>query len=136
MVPGKSTIRCVGAIVHDNAGRLLLIRRAQEPAAGQWSIPGGRVEPGESDAVAVRRELHEETGLDVRCGPLAGTVVRGVFEIHDYWCTVAGGSLHAGSDALDARWLTTADYAQLDQDGVLVDQLTATLSSWNALPRT
>jgi 8-oxo-dGTP diphosphatase len=135
MVAGKSTIRCVGAVVHDNDGRLLLIRRAQEPAAGQWSIPGGRVEPGESDAAAVVRELHEETGLDVVCGPLAGTVIRGEFEIHDYWCTLGGGSLHAGSDAAEARWLTAAEYAELELHGLLVPRLTATLRSWNALPR-
>lgn len=135
MVAGKSTIRCVGAVLHDDAGRLLLIQRAQEPAAGKWSIPGGRVEAGESDAQAVARELLEETGLEITCGPLAGTVTRGEFEIHDYWGTVDGGVLRAGDDAADARWLSLHDYGRLEQEGALVEQLTDTLRSWNALPR-
>lgn len=121
--------------MHDQDGRLLLIRRAQEPALGLWSIPGGRVEPGETDAQAVARELHEETGLDVVCGTLAGTVVRGEFEIHDYWCAVTGGVLQAGDDAAEARWLTLSEYTRLDQEGALVDLLTDTLRSWNALPK-
>ena len=59
----ESAVRCVGAVVHDAAGRLLMVRRANEPGRGQWSLPGGRVEPGESDASALARELREETGL-------------------------------------------------------------------------
>ena len=70
--------RCVGGIVHDVAGRLLVIRRGHEPGRGLWSLPGGRVEPGETDAQAVVREMREETGLDVRPGPLVGTVVEAV----------------------------------------------------------
>ena len=134
MAARNLTIRCVGGVVHDEDGRLLLIRRAQEPALGRWSIPGGRVEPGETDAQAVARELREETGLDVVCGTLAGTVVRGEFEIHDYWCAVTGGVLRAGDDAAEVRWLSLTDYTQLDQQGLLVDLLTDTLRSWNALP--
>lgn len=135
MAAGKSTIRCVGAVIHDGDGRLLLIKRAHEPAAGLWSLPGGRVEQGESDTAAVVRELREETGLLIGRGLLAGTVVRGEFEIHDYWCTVVGGRLQAGDDAADARWFTADEYTRLDETGALVDQLTDTLRSWNALPR-
>lgn len=131
----KFTIRCVGGLVHDRDGRLLLIRRANAPAAGRWSIPGGRVEAGESDVEAVVRELREETGLAVVCGPLAGTVVRGEFEIYDYWCELAGGVLQAGDDAAAAAWFSLDEYTQLEQRGELVDELTATLRSWDALPR-
>ena len=56
-------IPCVGAIIKDPAGRLLLIKRGHAPQAGRWSLPGGRVEPGESDEQAVIREIREETGL-------------------------------------------------------------------------
>ena len=56
-------IPCVGAIVADGEGRLLMIKRGHEPGAGLWSIPGGRIEPGETDTEAVARELTEETGL-------------------------------------------------------------------------
>lgn len=131
----KSTIRCVGGVVHDDAGRLLLVRRANDPSRGKWSIPGGRVEQGESDADAVIRELREETGLDVVPGGLVGTVTRGPYEIHDYVCRTSGGAITAGDDATDARWFTMAEYAELDRAGELVDALTATLRSWNALPR-
>ncbi len=69
-------IPCVGAIVRDEAGRLLLIQRGHDPGAGLWSLPGGRIEPGETDEQALVREMREETGLTVRPGPLAGAVSR------------------------------------------------------------
>ncbi|HYS37082.1 MAG TPA: NUDIX domain-containing protein, partial [Pseudonocardiaceae bacterium] len=50
-------IRCVGGLVLDGRGRLLLVLRANDPGRGQWSVPGGRVEPGEADEAAVRREI-------------------------------------------------------------------------------
>lgn len=124
-------IRCVGAVVHDAAGRLLLIRRANEPGRGQWSLPGGRVEPGESDASAVARELREETGLEVRVGSLIGSVQRGPFLIFDYAAEAVGGELRAGDDASAAAWVTSAEFARLD----LVAQLADTLAGWQALPR-
>jgi 8-oxo-dGTP diphosphatase len=69
-------IPCVGAIVHDDSGRLLLVQRANPPSAGCWTIPGGRVEPGETDQAAVAREVAEETGLVVEPLQLVGTVQR------------------------------------------------------------
>jgi 8-oxo-dGTP diphosphatase len=68
------TVACVGALVHDTAGRLLLIRRGHAPHAGLWSLPGGRVEAGETLEQAVRREVLEETGLLVRPGAVVGRV--------------------------------------------------------------
>jgi 8-oxo-dGTP diphosphatase len=128
-------IRCVGAVVHDAAGRLLLIRRATEPGRGLWSIPGGRVQPGESDADAVRREVQEETGLVVQVGPLLGSVQRpapggSVFDIHDYSAQVISGDLMAGDDAEQARWVTAAEYGKL----AVVDGLTEALGEWSVLP--
>ncbi|WP_425484562.1 NUDIX hydrolase [Haloechinothrix aidingensis] len=128
-------VRCVGGVVHDPAGRLLLIRRANEPGKGLWSVPGGRVRPGESDAQALVRELREETGLEVRPGALLGTVTRGVFDIHDYSCHGTGGPLRAGDDAADARWVSAAEYRELDRAGEIVPGLTEALRSWQALPR-
>jgi ADP-ribose pyrophosphatase YjhB (NUDIX family) len=82
----------VGAIVHDATGRLLLIRRGHEPGRGLWSVPGGRVEDGETLAAAVEREVLEETGLAVRVGDAVGTVrIPGpgvVFEVVDLVCTL------------------------------------------------
>jgi 8-oxo-dGTP diphosphatase len=123
-------IPCVGAIVRDAAGRLLLIRRGHDPEAGAWSLPGGRVEPGESDAQALVREMREETGLTVQPGPLVGAVDRpgpggSVLEIRDYAATVTGGTLAAGDDAADARWVAAADVARLDLTAGLAGALTA-----------
>ncbi|MBW8481340.1 NUDIX hydrolase [Actinomadura parmotrematis] len=128
-------VRCVGGIVRDGAGRLLLIERGTPPARGTWSVPGGKVEPGEDDAAALVRELREETGLDVVPGPLVGTVERPgpggvVFEIHDYAATVAGGALRAGDDAADARWVPLAEVAALPT----APGLLAALRSWGVLP--
>ena len=123
-------IPCVGAIIRDAAGRLLLIRRGHEPEAGSWSLPGGRVEPGESDAQALVREMCEETGLIVQPGPLVGAVERpapggSVLEIRDYAATVTGGTLAAGDDAADARWVAAADVTRLALTAGLADALTA-----------
>jgi 8-oxo-dGTP diphosphatase len=130
-------IACVGAVIHDRRGRLLLIRRGQEPGRGLWSVPGGRVEPGETDHEAVVREVEEETGLTVRPGRLVGRVSRaapsgGVYDIADYACEVAGADVpRPGTDADDARWVTAADYAGLP----LVHGLTEALTEWGQLPR-
>ncbi|WP_018658192.1 NUDIX hydrolase [Actinomadura flavalba] len=123
-------VRCAGAVVRDGHGRVLLILRGHEPARGTWSIPGGRVEPGEDDRTAVIRELREETGLTVEPGALAGTVERAepgvVYEIHDYVATVTGGVLTPGDDADDARWFTPAELRAAD----LAPGVLAALESW------
>ena len=100
---------CVGAIaVHD--GRLLPVRRGRGPAAGEWSIPGGRVQAGETLAEAVVRELAEETGVEGVCDALVGWVERigpdHHFVILDFAVTVLEpGEPVAGSDAAEAEWV-------------------------------
>lgn len=128
-------IRCVGAVVFDCAGRLLLVRRAHEPGRGLWSVPGGRVESDETDHAAAIREMAEETGLAIEVIYWLGTVHRAapggaVFDIHDYRCRVTGGTLRAGDDADDARWCDGQDLATLPIVTGLLDALT----SWNCLP--
>jgi ADP-ribose pyrophosphatase YjhB (NUDIX family) len=130
MTQRDGDVPCVGGLLHDGGGRLLLVRRANEPGRGLWSIPGGRVEPGEDDAAALVREMREETGLDVAPGPLVGTVRRGRFVIADYRCTVVAGALRAGDDALDARFVDRATLASLP----LVPELLVTLTEWDVLP--
>lgn len=129
-----SLIPCVGAVITDAAGRLLLIQRGHEPGKGLWSVPGGRVEPGESDEQAVIREVREETGLSVAPGRLVGTVRRpgpggSVFDIRDYAATVTGGTLAAGDDAADARWAGPGELAALP----LTDGLADALTEWGVL---
>jgi ADP-ribose pyrophosphatase YjhB (NUDIX family) len=129
-------IPCVGGIVHDERGRLLLVRRRNPPAAGLWSLPGGRVEPGEDDSAATEREVREETGLVVRAGVTVGVVRRaapsgGTYVIHDLACEVVAGVLTPGDDACDAAWVDASTLATLATSPGLVEALTA----WGALPR-
>jgi 8-oxo-dGTP diphosphatase len=131
MTEGDHSVPCVGGLTYDPDGRLLLIQRANEPGSGLWSLPGGRVEPGEDDAAALVREMAEETGLLVQPGALIGRVMRGRYAIADYRCTVVGGTLRAGDDALDARWCDAASLAELP----LVERLAETLADWGALPQ-
>jgi 8-oxo-dGTP diphosphatase len=128
-------IPCVGAVIKDAAGRLLLIRRGHDPGAGLWSLPGGRIELGETDQQAVAREVLEETGLSVECGRLLGTAeLPGpdgtTIDVSDYLAVVTGGELAAADDAADARWVTAADLAGLP----LSDGLPGYLAAWGATP--
>ena len=108
----------VGAVLIDR-GRALVVRRATEPLKGEWSIPGGMLELGETLRTGVVREAKEETGLDVV--PLEVLAVydrivadpegrtRYHYVLIDYLCEVAGGELRAASDATEARWITRAE---------------------------
>jgi 8-oxo-dGTP diphosphatase len=131
-----SVIPCVGAVIKDEKGRLLLIKRGHEPSAGLWSLPGGRVEPGETDAEALVREMREETGLLVEAGQLLGTVQRpardgDVLDIRDYTAAVIGGTLKPGDDAADARWVDVENLNSL----AITDGLIEALTGWGVLSR-
>jgi ADP-ribose pyrophosphatase YjhB (NUDIX family) len=114
---------CAGAVVRDGDGRLLLVRRGRPPSVGLWSVPGGRVEPGETPAEAALREVREETGLDVVIGDLLATVEIGEFLVHDFAATVVGGALRAGDDASDVRWCSFAEAALMPLTPGLLDEL-------------
>ena len=129
-----SVIPCVGAVATDGQGRLLMIKRGREPGAGLWSIPGGRIEPGETDAEALAREMLEETNLTVEVGQLLGRVQRpfpdgAVIDIRDYAVAVTGGTLRPGDDAADARWVAIADLNSLEITEGLIEALT----NWGVL---
>ncbi len=110
----KMPIAGVGAVIIEK-DRILLEKRKNEPGQGKWSIPGGKVELGESTEAAVVREVKEETGLDVDHPRLIDVVsnvicdeagkVKYHFVIIDYFVKIRGGRLHASSDAAELRWV-------------------------------
>lgn len=115
----------VGAIVFDAGGRVLLVERGSPPGAGLWSVPGGKLEAGETLAQAVAREVREETGLIVEVGALACVVERITDGYHyvilDYHARPIGGTLAAGGDARAARFVADAELAALPVTDGLID---------------
>lgn len=113
----------VGAVVVDGV-RVLLVKRGRQPLMGAWSLPGGAVEVGETLTAALQREVLEETGLMVSVGPMVEVLDRittdgdGRVTYHyvliDYLCAAIGGSLACGSDALDARWVSSDSLGQYE----------------------
>ena len=119
----ESPLVGVGAvIVQDN--RVLLIRRGQAPLLGEWSLPGGVLESGETLREATVREAREETGLIVETGELLGVYERVVrsedgrvryhYVLIDFQCGVVNGEIKAGSDADDVRWFGREELAALN----------------------
>jgi 8-oxo-dGTP diphosphatase len=111
----------VGAVVVSEAGQVLLVKRQNEPLAGQWSLPGGMLELGETLEAGVAREILEETGLHVEVGPLVEVFdrillddqggVRHHLVLVDYVCRVRGGVLLAATDVDAAIWADPAALA-------------------------
>jgi 8-oxo-dGTP diphosphatase len=111
----------VGAVVveHD---RVLLVRRANEPLKGEWSLPGGAVEVGETLGAAVAREVLEETGLAVEVGPVVEVLdrirpdpdgrVRYHYVLIDYLCRPIGGTLACASDAAEVAWAALTELGE------------------------
>jgi len=113
----------VGAvIVRDN--RVLLIRRGQAPLLGEWSLPGGVLECGETLREATIREAREETGLVVETGEMLGVYERIIpseggrtryhYVLIDFLCRPVSGNIVAGSDAADVRWFTREELPVLN----------------------
>jgi 8-oxo-dGTP diphosphatase len=111
----------VGGVVI-SGGRALLIRRGHPPLQGEWSIPGGTLEVGETISEGVRRELEEEAGIQVRVLELievferiyhdAAGRIQYHFVILDYLCELLGGDARAGSDVVDVAWASESELAE------------------------
>ena len=141
----------VGAFVFDERGRVLLIERGRPPGEGLWTVPGGKLEPGETLVQAVAREVREETGLTAEIGPLVCVVERIAEGYHyvilDYLARVVGGARAAapetagggprpapGDDVRDARYCDDADVARLPlTDGLLpvLERARAMHATWS-----
>jgi 8-oxo-dGTP diphosphatase len=122
---------CVGAVAVEG-DRILLVRRGRGAGQGLWSVPGGRVEPGERLAEAVERELAEETAVAGKCGQVLGVAERIGREHHfvilDYLVSVGPGQQPvAGDDAAEAAWVTFDELVHMDSAGALVPGLLAFL---------
>ena len=119
---GRPELAVGAVVVHD--GSQLLVRRGHGPAAGEWALPGGRVERGETLAEAVVREVREETGLECVCGEQLGWVeiiaANHHFVVLDFVATVLEhGAPTAGDDAAEVRWVPVDAVAELNLvDGV------------------
>ena len=127
----ESPLVGVGAVIvdsrdddHSGNRRVLLIRRGQPPLLGEWSLPGGVLECGETLRDAVAREAREETGLVVETAEMLGVYERVIrddegrvryhYVLIDYLCRPVGGDLKAGSDAADVRWFTRDELPALN----------------------
>jgi 8-oxo-dGTP diphosphatase len=135
----------VGAIVLDR-GRVLLVKRAHEPLQGEWSVPGGAVDIGETLEEAIRREVREETCLDIEVGPIVDVLdrirydpegrVKFHFVLVDFVCRPVGGTLQCASDAEEATWAERADlgrYGVADATISVIDKAIARReATWTA----
>jgi ADP-ribose pyrophosphatase YjhB (NUDIX family) len=129
----------VGAVVLRGDGAVLLVQRARPPLEGAWSLPGGKVEAGESLAEALRREVREETGLDVEPGArVAELTLLGegfAYEIHDFACALAPHArpddAGAGDDARAVRWWSEDALGEVE----LTDEVRAAIDEARRLAR-
>jgi len=122
-------IPCVGAVIFDTDERICLVRRANEPARGKWSFPGGRVEPDENAQDAIIREVMEETGLHVKIDRELGPALRpapdgGTFHIREFLMHTSDRlPVRPGDDATDAGFFSLDEIRELQTSPGLLDYM-------------
>jgi 8-oxo-dGTP diphosphatase len=134
----------VGAVIIDQ-GRVLLVKRGSPPLLGEWSLPGGVVELGETLRGAAEREAREETGLIVKAGEVLEVLDRivpdkdGAPQYHyvliDFLCVVHGGMLHAGSDAGDACWVRENELGKFKLEQPVIEVIRKAFDLKSRIPR-
>ncbi|MGR9363649.1 NUDIX hydrolase (plasmid) [Rhizobium leguminosarum] len=110
-MPQQQPILAASAVIQDSTGRFLLVQRANPPEQGHWTLPGGRVDPGETLAEAAIREVYEETSVTIRVVRELGQLTvpdgkGGLYEIHDFLAELVSGEAIAGDDAADVGWFS------------------------------
>ena len=123
----KSPLVAVGAVIFNNEGKVLLVKRKHPPNKGSWAIPGGKVKYGETLEEAIKREMKEETNLDIKVEePLAIVeIIKEGFHyiIIDFICEVKGGELKAGSDAEEAKFFSIEEIKKINTSPTTVEML-------------
>jgi ADP-ribose pyrophosphatase YjhB (NUDIX family) len=132
----------VGAVIVDQ-GRVLLVKRGSPPLLGEWSLPGGVVELGETLRAAAEREALEETGLTVKAGEVLEVLDRIIpgkdaapqyhYVLIDFLCAVQGGELRAGGDAADVKWASENDLERFKLERLALDVIGKAFLAANSL---
>jgi 8-oxo-dGTP diphosphatase len=119
--PDRPIVGAGAVVVRD--GKVVLVRRGHPPLEGEWSLPGGVVELGETLRHAAEREVREETGLVVQAGKIVElfeSIIRDAegkvtyhYVVSDFLCELVSGELRAGGDAAEARWAAPEEFVGL-----------------------
>lgn len=131
--PDRPILGVGAVIVHED--RALIVQRAGEPRKGEWTVPGGVLEIGETLRSGTEREVLEETGLVVKAGPVVNVYeniwpdAEGKTQFHyvlvDFLCDLVSGKLQTASDASDARWITCEELEDWELIGQTADAIRA-----------